>query len=284
VLVLAGCNQVWNLDRTDLVDAKLPDFDGDNVDDAHDNCADVANSDQADADGDQTGDLCDDCPLVANAQGVDRDGDNIGDACDPHPDKVGDCLLVFDTFGDPNRFSESWQIMSTNSTPIVTPEVGDVVLHHQPGFNLAIAAIGIDGLVNLEVKARSATGNATIIAAAGMSASMTGYWCELQEPEQANVVVSLGPSCTQIFSRLVPPVVGAKDAFLRLYVEDTGTSVTTSCRAEFGFSVGTASSPSCAEITGGAAGVIAAGEDVEIDAVAIQRYQPGTQCLPTAWR
>jgi hypothetical protein len=85
------------------------DADGDGVPDSTDNCALVANTDQADADGDSFGDACDpcpndaandadgdglcadvdNCPLVANPDQSDNDSDGQGDACDPDDDNDG---------------------------------------------------------------------------------------------------------------------------------------------------------------------------------------------------
>jgi hypothetical protein len=64
------------------------DDDGDDVDDAADNCVGVANpiaegaAAQADVDSDGIGDACDVCPNAADAEQADRDGDGVGDACD----------------------------------------------------------------------------------------------------------------------------------------------------------------------------------------------------------
>jgi len=76
------------------------DIDRDGVADATDNCATVANTDQADADHDGIGDACDscpsgadtdrdgvcdavdNCPTVSNADQRDSDGNAIGDLCD----------------------------------------------------------------------------------------------------------------------------------------------------------------------------------------------------------
>ena len=74
------------------------DHDGDTIDDAIDNCPELANEDQADTDGDGVGDACNDaddtdgdeysnlldnCPDDANPGQEDTDMDSIGDACDP---------------------------------------------------------------------------------------------------------------------------------------------------------------------------------------------------------
>jgi len=111
------------------------DADGDDIDDAFDNCPSVANPDQADADNDGYGDACDscpndfandadgdgicgdvdNCPNVANADQTDTDGDGYGDACDncprtPNPeqtnadgDSAGDACDECPT--DPTRIS-----------------------------------------------------------------------------------------------------------------------------------------------------------------------------------
>jgi len=72
--------------------------DGDTIDDAVDNCPEVANEDQADTDDDGVGNACNDeddtdgdeyanlldnCPDNTNPGQEDTDGDGIGDACDP---------------------------------------------------------------------------------------------------------------------------------------------------------------------------------------------------------
>jgi hypothetical protein len=91
----------------------FPDTDLDGIDNADDNCPNVANPDQADADHDHRGDACDpctdtdgdgfgdpgfpantcpvdNCPTVSNPTQADADGDGIGDACDTCTDTDGD--------------------------------------------------------------------------------------------------------------------------------------------------------------------------------------------------
>jgi len=67
-----------------------PDFDGDGVTDACDNCPMVSNSAQTDADGDGMGDVCDNCPNEFADIGSDGDGDRVDDAID-------NCLCVPNT-------------------------------------------------------------------------------------------------------------------------------------------------------------------------------------------
>lgn len=89
----------YDLTRTSSADG---DLDGDGVPDAEDNCADVANADQADGDGNGTGDACEDldgdgvvdvtdnCLEVPNPDQADSDRDGTGDACE---DIDGDLIL-----------------------------------------------------------------------------------------------------------------------------------------------------------------------------------------------
>jgi hypothetical protein len=121
------------------------DSDGDGIDNAHDNCPDVANPDQTDTDGDGVGDACDNCPTVKNppvatmgfakpiqrdhdSDGLgdecdpcphipatptdkDTDGDGIGDACDPQP-TVKNAGPYFNGFYDPP--DDSWNVPNNN--------------------------------------------------------------------------------------------------------------------------------------------------------------------------
>ncbi len=80
-----------NTDPNDPADHSLQDADGDSIDDRHDNCADVANPDQADADDDGVGSACDD----------DESGDNPDtaspDTAPPDTDLDDDTDLDLDT-------------------------------------------------------------------------------------------------------------------------------------------------------------------------------------------
>lgn len=83
LLVLAGCNQVFDLERTNLEPDKPGlDTDGDGIEDIDDNCRVDSNADQADSDEDGFGNLCD--PCVNGPQSLlDDDHDGVDNACDP---------------------------------------------------------------------------------------------------------------------------------------------------------------------------------------------------------
>jgi hypothetical protein len=81
VFLLASCNAALGLDETV---PRGPDFDGDGIATASDNCSTVANPEQKDLDGDGVGDACDPCPAGIEAL-VDDDADGVDDACDPCP-------------------------------------------------------------------------------------------------------------------------------------------------------------------------------------------------------
>ncbi len=82
-----------------IISRDIPDSDGDTILDHLDNCADLANLDQADGDTDGVGDVCDNCANVANPSQADSDGNGIGDACsdfdgDGVTDSADNCRLV----------------------------------------------------------------------------------------------------------------------------------------------------------------------------------------------
>lgn len=171
VLVLClvtGCDAIYGLEQTTPLDATPPDFDGDGVADAVDNCPSVPNADQLDSDGDGIGDVCDLCPHVASPNNHDEDHDGFGDICDVCPgvadyqidsngDGVGDtCIEDFTDVLHRVRFdpfvvlddtwspgATPWQLLDDRVAPVGPMGPGDVGLRNT-GIQLSGAVWSVD--------------------------------------------------------------------------------------------------------------------------------------------
>lgn len=69
-----------------------------------------------DDDGDQLDDACDNCPGVANVDQADADGDGVGDACDPQPGKQ-DTRVEFVAFAGPADVAQ-WTPLAGAWSPV----------------------------------------------------------------------------------------------------------------------------------------------------------------------
>jgi len=90
VVALAGCNQAFSLDETEV---------------GHP-CWDMGNGMSHDEDGDGIADGCDICPGFANPLQHDDDFDGVGDECDPRPGEA-DRIAYFNAF-DGSQLDEEW--------------------------------------------------------------------------------------------------------------------------------------------------------------------------------
>jgi hypothetical protein len=145
---LAGCNRVFEIEDTKLVDAaELADVDDDGIADLEDNCPQTPNPSQHDEDHDLVGDECDNCPTVANTTQADLgDGDGVGDVCDPRAGMPGDCLILVDTFTKPEAFASHWRLSADSpSSSVVTPEADRISLAPPGNDSLALQVLGDDG-------------------------------------------------------------------------------------------------------------------------------------------
>lgn len=154
LLLLIGCNQVYDLDPTTARPPMPtpPDRDLDGIADEDDNCRDVGNDTQDDGDGDGFGDACDGCPFPT-LENHDEDHDGRGDDCDVCPylpdfmedsdgDGTGDrcefvtavnwtgtTLVAFEGFGvrKPAWYSPTieWKQVGDSIAPVATTPLED---------------------------------------------------------------------------------------------------------------------------------------------------------------
>ena len=127
------------------------DGDSDGVGDACDNCATTANADQANADGDNLGDACDNCDTAANNDQADGDADGVGDACDncvstPNPLQE-DSNGINDGDGIGDACENAAPVCSATSVTLWPPNHQYVAINptatDSDGDTLVIAAVSI---------------------------------------------------------------------------------------------------------------------------------------------
>lgn len=104
---LSGCQYVWSIEEFPVppkggsyIGNPMGDFDGDQILNKDDKCPTQDNS------------------LPGGRSDADNDG--VPDLCDPHPTEPGDCLALFDDFGD--GLSPNWVLYAGNPIHIVTDD------------------------------------------------------------------------------------------------------------------------------------------------------------------
>jgi hypothetical protein len=174
LLCLAGCNQIYGLDNTILVEN---DRDDDGLLDVIDNCVDVSNPLQENQDGDALGDACDpcvqgansdedsdglldgcdNCPYLANVDQANVDGDDLGDVCDPD-NAVHHVRVRFDGFAEPLTAAwipgyADWEVVDGAVHAVIDPPVDDYGL-----WSRTIEAIGTSWMIETAVEVEDTAG------------------------------------------------------------------------------------------------------------------------------
>jgi hypothetical protein len=282
VVLLAGCNEVYGLDSTKQRDALvLFDEDQDTIVDLEDNCPKTPNPDQSNADGDQLGDRCDNCPILDSPITDDADNDGIGDICDPHPKGAGDCLLLVDNFRDKQQFAQHWSAVTAMGAT-VTAEDGHVLVR-APAGDAIVTENASSGRTDVLLRGRTIT-DSSVLAVSSTPDQKLFYSCRLVAPSTFDAG---GPgTAPTVFSLLVPADTIGRNFVLRLSSIDNATPTTpiaTSCRVDYGVSVGTTQRDFLDSIAGKAGFSVAGGETV-IEAISLSRYEQDSPCPATIYR
>jgi len=284
-VLLGACNQVLGLDESLVVDAEPADVDQDGIENGFDNCFSAANPLQSDEDLDGVGDACDNCPLIENAaQGTAGDLDLIGDSCDPRPIGTGDCLIVIDSFTDPAKFLDHWDVLGAPDN-IVTPGPGSVVIT-PTAAGVAIVARDEHGAVlagtfDVQVSVRLQSVLAVVRAVSNSTGPRMGYGCaEEYAVPRPLVAASVGTATSfASYSSGMSTAPASTAALLRLVPDDqTLGSRRLACRVDHGAAVGVHEFYMPPALSGGGPGVTAQSEPAEILAVAIYQSRPGETC------
>jgi hypothetical protein len=295
VVALTACTQVYDIDKTKL-DEPDPDRDDDGILDLEDNCQAAPNVLQSDDDGDGLGDACDNCPLDANTLQEDADGDGVGDLCDPHPITASDCLILYDSFTDPDLFGARWSVES-NLAPEITALDGSIRVDSDvdaPGSQTtavyplddAGTPYGGNYEVQAAVRAMDAGMGSQIGVASNVTALGLGYTCTALNYATGNpghIVLraaadsSGNPNVIGLFSGLHV----TNRMLLRLTQRGTDGLPYARCRVDFGVALAAAviedraSTPALAL---GRPAVIVRDEVVEVEGIALYAFEPGGSC------
>lgn len=283
-----GCNAALGLETTTL---QPLDADGDGVLDVDDNCRDVPNPDQADEDGDGVGDACDNCPAVGSSdQTHDFDGDGVGDACDPHPADAGDCLILFETFGDPGAFAAHWAIESLDATTNVVPEPGDVVVAAgSSGNSVALVPTSLGatplGLVfDLDVRAQVPLDDQIdaikVVTNYADPANEVGSYCSIYRTGDLIFVIATQFGSTDRPAGQLSATPISNEAMIRMVAVDPAGKPQVGCRLDYGDAAAVTDVDTTAVALSGGAPAVAVEESLptKIEAIAVYHYQPGTAC------
>jgi hypothetical protein len=297
-LALGGCNQLFEIEETDVTTSV--DTDSDGLPDLEDNCPGAPNPEQVDFDTDGVGDACDNCPLNANTaqQNVgeaEGNRDDIGDDCDPNPTKGGDCLILVDQFSDPDQLAANWELVHGvgNPTPMLQ-HAGDHVVFQPNAVNkpaFMLAAVNGERLfgrysVNVVGDWNPPSNFAEAMAATDVTDLDHHLACGIQKisADASSTFVRFQVSATmsQVQAGFIsgPPV--RSDFSTRLVVERDTMDVAR-CSVKWGVADGATNTPNnLAPLAAGGAGIVATNDPVSIRAVAL--YTTYATCTPTVFR
>lgn len=230
VAALVGCNQIFEVQTTDLLpDADLrPDRDRDMIADVEDPCIAVEADYTGDVDGDGTPNGSDPCPL--GATGVDGDGDGLAMNCDPFEALPGDSPRCTTMFASIDVNTTLWRARPGES-PIAAADgymVGTPSASGMIASGIAtdrVAPTTGTTMIAMRVGAYVAPYSVRFWISAGLTPTASDVACDFMTSTGGTTVTVLGAS--DVSTTNGPPAVAAALSFLFVHFQPgkAGTNV-----------------------------------------------------------
>jgi hypothetical protein len=220
----------------------------------------------------------------------------MGDVCDPHPVTARDCLLLFDSFNEPEAFDAHWAMMQPSGA--VRRGAGHIVLEPSGAGQVILAALDADGAPltqpsDAQLVASASSGTVSVgVGVAPVLGMVGGFRCGIygMPPSQGaesrfvgyqsngnfTVATTMGP---------IPPTVGTR-LLLHVRTRTSARQPAFVCDADYGIEFVTTPDPGLVLVQdpAGAVAVLAAGAAAEMHGITASTFVAETGTCPPELR